>query len=366
MRRHRPRLGSRAPGGLRRRAPRPHGRADTRGRDRGIRDRRAGRGRRPRRARPSSGGCGRSRSRRSTATSSRRASDAVGAWEEIDFSTPLATRLDQGLVIPGDRRHRLDGRAMSATERFDVVVVGSGAGGGVVAGELADRGRRVLLLECGPHRTAADFTRWEAKANHDFWWPLRFAPINGGADGMIDPARSPVRRRDDHDQHEGRASGPRERPRQVARGERARRRQRSAVRLVRPRRRTTTASRRVSASASAPTGARASTRSSPASARSAPTSSPVRSYTDANCMSCGSCLQGCPTNAGKSTLNTYIHDAWAAGRLELRAEAPRRAGRGRGRGGSGRRVRGRRGCAPRVSTQARSSSPPGRSTRRRS
>ena len=48
---------------------------------------------------------------------------------------------------------------------------------------------------------------------------------------------------------------------------------------------------------------------------------PVRSYTDANCMRCGSCLQGCPTNAGKSTLNTYIHDAWAAGRLELRADA---------------------------------------------
>ena len=38
-------------------------------------------------------------------------------------------------------------------------------------------------------------------------------------------------------------------------------------------------------------------------------------------MSCGSCLQGCPTNAGKSTLNTYIHDAWAAGKLELRADA---------------------------------------------
>ena len=48
---------------------------------------------------------------------------------------------------------------------------------------------------------------------------------------------------------------------------------------------------------------------------------PVRSYTDANCMSCGSCLQGCPTNAGKSTMNTYIHDALAAGLLELRADA---------------------------------------------
>ena len=40
-----------------------------------------------------------------------------------------------------------------------------------------------------------------------------------------------------------------------------------------------------------------------------------------NCTSCGSCLQGCATNAGKSTLNTYIHDAWARGLLELRAEA---------------------------------------------
>jgi choline dehydrogenase-like flavoprotein len=48
---------------------------------------------------------------------------------------------------------------------------------------------------------------------------------------------------------------------------------------------------------------------------------PVRSYTDANCMSCGSCLQGCSTNAGKSTMNTYIHDALAIGGLELRANA---------------------------------------------
>jgi choline dehydrogenase-like flavoprotein len=32
-------------------------------------------------------------------------------------------------------------------------------------------------------------------------------------------------------------------------------------------------------------------------------------------------LQGCPTNAGKSTMNTYIADAWARGLLELRAES---------------------------------------------
>ena len=45
------------------------------------------------RRRRTSSGCGRSRSRRSTATSSRPGVDATGAWEEIDFNTPLATRL---------------------------------------------------------------------------------------------------------------------------------------------------------------------------------------------------------------------------------------------------------------------------------
>jgi choline dehydrogenase-like flavoprotein len=46
---------------------------------------------------------------------------------------------------------------------------------------------------------------------------------------------------------------------------------------------------------------------------------PVMSYTDANCMRCGACLQGCPTNAGKNSMNVYIHPPWAEGRLTLRA-----------------------------------------------
>ena len=69
---------------------------------------------------------------------------------------------------------------MTVAGTHDVVVVGSGAGGGVVAGELAQRGRDVVLLETGPHLTAADFTRWEAKANHDMWWPLRLVPLPSG------------------------------------------------------------------------------------------------------------------------------------------------------------------------------------------
>ena len=72
------------------------------------------------------------------------------------------------------------------SERFEVVVVGSGAGGGVVAGELAARGRSVLLLEAGGHHTAEEFVRWETRAAHDLWWPLRFAFPAG------DPSLGPV------------------------------------------------------------------------------------------------------------------------------------------------------------------------------
>jgi choline dehydrogenase-like flavoprotein len=206
------------------------------------------------------------------------------------------------------------------SERFDVVVVGSGAGGGVVAGELADRGRRVLLLEVGPHLTAADFTRWEAKAAHDLWWPIRFALIDGGAGGAVGlvggrcvggstTINTKVALRADAKDyakwHE--ASGivgsngspfgasdldPHYDRVEKRLGVRERTDWRKSVRTVEPAFR----------------------------ALGAPLE-PVMSYTDGNCMSCGSCLQGCPTNAGKSTLNTYIHDAWAAGRLELRADA---------------------------------------------
>jgi len=197
------------------------------------------------------------------------------------------------------------------SERFDVVVIGSGAGGGVVAGELAERGRSVLLLELGPHLTAADFTRWEAKAAHDMWWPIRFGLIDGGAGGVIGliagrcvggsttintkvalraHARDLAKWReasgldwttDDLAPHYDRV--------EARLGVRERLDWPKSVHTVEP------GFRALGAGLE-----------------------PVRSYTDVNCTRCGSCLQGCPTNAGKSTLNTYIHDTWATGQLELR------------------------------------------------
>jgi choline dehydrogenase-like flavoprotein len=195
------------------------------------------------------------------------------------------------------------------SEHFEVVVVGSGAGGGVVAGKLADAGCKVLLLEFGPHLTAADFTRWEAKAAHDMWWPTRFAPINGGpaavaliagrcVGGTTTINTKVALRAHENDHAKWReASGldvdltPNYESVEGRLGVRERTDWRKSVYTMQK--------------GFDAMGSRL---------------EPVMSYTDANCMSCGSCLQGCPTNAGKSTMNTYIHDAWAAGRLELRAE----------------------------------------------
>jgi choline dehydrogenase-like flavoprotein len=196
-------------------------------------------------------------------------------------------------------------------ERFDVVVVGSGAGGGVVAGELAQAGRSVLLLETGPHKTAADFTRWEAKAAHDMWWPIRFALIDGGAGGVVGLVG-------------GRCVGGsttintkvalRAHAKDMAKWKQASgldidltpHYDRVEARLgVRERTDWSKSVRKVE----------------PAFAKLGAPLEAVRSYTDANCVNLGSCLQGCPTNGGKSTQNTYIADAHRAGLLDLRADS---------------------------------------------
>src|SRR3989442_6275599 len=51
------------------------------------------------------------------------------------------------------------------TLETDVCVIGSGAGGSVIAAKLAALGHRVIMLEAGPYRTAADFNQGEADAS---------------------------------------------------------------------------------------------------------------------------------------------------------------------------------------------------------
>jgi choline dehydrogenase-like flavoprotein len=204
------------------------------------------------------------------------------------------------------------------SERFDVVVVGSGAGGGVVAGELAERGRSVLLLELGPLRTAIDFHRWEAHATHDLWWPIRFAfpagewgpgpvaLIAGRCVGGSTTINTKVAMRADAVDlakwHEasgllgagGEPFGEADIAPHYDRVERY-----LGVRV----RDDWSESVRTVERGFDKLGARL---------------EGVVSYTDDACMRCGSCLQGCPTNSGKSTQNTYIQRGVVRHGLTLR------------------------------------------------
>ncbi|MFL5862682.1 MAG: GMC family oxidoreductase N-terminal domain-containing protein [Solirubrobacteraceae bacterium] len=206
-----------------------------------------------------------------------------------------------------------------SSERFDVVVVGSGAGGGLVAGEVADAGASVLLLETGPHRTAADFMRWEAHANHHIWFPPTLvepeaagapplAVIRGRCVGGTSTVNTKVALRPSHQDfakwhtESGLVGGDGE---PFDADEMAADFERVGTRLgVRERSDWQQCVRTLVPGFEA---------------LGAPLE-PVMSYTDANCMRCGSCLQGCPTNAGKNTMNVYIHPAWVEGRLTLRAQ----------------------------------------------
>jgi choline dehydrogenase-like flavoprotein len=204
------------------------------------------------------------------------------------------------------------------SERFDVVVVGSGAGGGIVAAELAERGRSVLLLETGPHKAAADHMRWEAHANHELWWPIAWAEpprgdlppmpmFRGRCVGGTTTINTKVALRpcaEDYDKWHaatavlngaGEPLGERDLAPHFERvearlGVRERSDWQQCIATVVP--------------GFEALGAEL---------------EPVMSYTDTNCMRCGCCLQGCPTNAGKSTLNTYIRPATVLSGLELRA-----------------------------------------------
>jgi choline dehydrogenase-like flavoprotein len=205
-------------------------------------------------------------------------------------------------------------------ERYDVIVVGSGAGGGLIAGELADAGRRVLLLEVGPYKTAIDYTRWEARANHEMWWPIAWAEQAGG-DGPPMPLfrgrlvggttsiNTKVALRPSSEDYskwheaaglvndDGNPFGeadllPHLKNVERRLGVRVRDDWQQCVKTVVPGFEALDAELE-----------------------------PVMSYTDENCMRCGSCLQGCPTNAGKNTLNVYIQSAMVHSGLELRADA---------------------------------------------
>ena len=97
-------------------------------------------------------------------------------WDAMGFPGPIAPP-------PVDRERPLNvrrptGEAQDVIEA-DVVVIGSGAGGGVIAGELAATGKSVVVLEAGDYHDDADFDGLELSAYQRMF-------LNGGPFPTVD------------------------------------------------------------------------------------------------------------------------------------------------------------------------------------
>lgn len=83
-------------------------------------------------------------------------------WQSIEYPGPRSDHPKSGAPLPLTEPE-------SGPLDCDVVVVGSGAGGGVAAAVFASAGRRVVVLEAGPAVDPSTFTQLEADAFHRYY-----------------------------------------------------------------------------------------------------------------------------------------------------------------------------------------------------
>ncbi|RTQ49759.1 FAD-binding protein [Hymenobacter gummosus] len=88
------------------------------------------------------------------------AGEANPAWAAAGYPGP--TGLTDGQPVDTVRPLPTLQPTADVTYTCEVLVIGSGAGGGVVAGELAEAGHDVLVLDKGPYCHGCDFTQREA------------------------------------------------------------------------------------------------------------------------------------------------------------------------------------------------------------
>ena len=93
-------------------------------------------------------------------------------WDAIGYPGPQRQPPDEPKPL-AVRRPEAGADAM--TIEADVCVVGSGAGGGVIAGTLAEAGKQVCVLEMGGYFNEADFNQLELWAYQNLY--LRGGPI---------------------------------------------------------------------------------------------------------------------------------------------------------------------------------------------
>jgi choline dehydrogenase-like flavoprotein len=103
-------------------------------------------------------------------------------WPAIGFPGPPADAPRSRAAKPIEPEQITDD---DTTLRADVCVVGSGAGGGVIAGELAERGLSVIVLEAGGYYDASDFNQLEMWSQRNLYWRGGYAPTQDDTVQMV-------------------------------------------------------------------------------------------------------------------------------------------------------------------------------------
>src|SRR5437588_1330263 len=99
-------------------------------------------------------------------------------WEVMGYPGPISVPPKQ----PEEPIQPWMPQGDSVTLEADVCIVGSGAGGAVIAARLSAQGRRVIMLEAGGHYTCADFHQLELWSYEHLWYRGGATPT---ADGNV-------------------------------------------------------------------------------------------------------------------------------------------------------------------------------------
>lgn len=95
------------------------------------------------------------------------------SWKDIGYEGPTIKRfpsIEPIILERGEKLKTANDVSAEIREKADVCVIGSGAGGAVMAKELSQKGLKVILLEMGGYNTSRDFNQRE-----EDMYPLLFA-----------------------------------------------------------------------------------------------------------------------------------------------------------------------------------------------